>query len=106
MGTAMEHWAQLQQICSFLYPALNLGFCHACNLQRGGNIVKNAHMGIVDEELMHQRDVALLGILFCYIHTIHQDRAGRTAIKTGHQLDQRCLTGSGFAEQDIEMSRL
>ena len=106
MGLAMEHRVQLQQVRSLLDPALQLGARHACHLQWRGDIVEDRHMRIIDEELMHQRDITLLSALSGDVNAIHLDAARCTTIKACHQLDERGLARSGLAEQDIEVSRL
>ena len=90
--TAEERLGQLQDLRGFLYAVVPFRLGHARDLQRGGDVVVDRHMRIVDEKLMHEADVALLRAEAGHILPVHQDRAGGNRVKPGHHLDQRGLS--------------
>ena len=67
---------------------------------------KTAHVRIVDEELVDETDVALLGRQTGDVLAVHDDLPRSNPIEAGHQLDQGCLSGAGFAEQHVEVTGL
>ena len=98
---ALQHRGELHQLRGFAHAGVDLGLVHAHQLHRRGDVVIHAHRRVVDELLIHHRDLAILNPLSGHILIVPEDlpRGGR--IKPGHQPHQRCLARQGRPKQHI-----